>query len=731
MQKNVASQKWIVFAFDRTTNAAKTGDAANITGVVWIDGVTNTIDDTNPTELAHGYYAFDITAAESNGDYLVIDAVSSTANIQVVGCPMAVWTNPPNFPALGIESDGDAHADLKQWLGVAPNVLQSGRVDGYIGALAAAVITAAGIATDAIGSDEFAQAAADKVWATTVRALTDKAGFTISGAKTTLDALNDITAASVKTAMEAGGSYLALIKAVTDAIPDAGALTTLTAYVDELETRLSAVRASYLDNLNNAQLLNIPNLSALTAARIAYLDNLSAGAVALEATLTAIKGAGWCYSDDTEVLTNEGWKLFNDLNHTELIATLNSKTDYLEYQKPTAYPIFDYQGSMYQYSGQAINFKVSPNHRHWVRKGGMENFELAKIDGLSNKWYEVKKDGIWEGNREDNFILPSIKLHKVSRGTIPFDINVPAKKVPMNTWLEFFGLWLAEGSIYKRKDPTPQYKISLSNKDIGVLRRVSDLLQSFGIKTRLQIRRNGKASDVSCLNKQLFSYLEQFGHAGNKFLPPEVKALSPDQLRILLESLVMGDGHISVTGATTYYTSSRRLADDIQEVLLKAGWAGTITQTKSGFSGKTEYNIHFVKKRLTPIINSSHYRHCSKIVPYSGKIYSVSVPNKIIYVRRNGRPMWSGNSDETLKAIKDVVDTISGTVIAGLVWDELIAGHLGAGSTGEALNSAGGGATPAAIAIAVWNALLASHQITGSAGKKLDDIPLAKAHFDV
>ena len=40
------------------------------------------------------------------------------------------------------------------------------------------------------------------------------------------------------------------------------------AYVDELETRLSAVRAG-------------------------YIDNLSAGAVALEATLTAIKGSGW------------------------------------------------------------------------------------------------------------------------------------------------------------------------------------------------------------------------------------------------------------------------------------------------------------------------------------------------------------------------------------------------------------------------------------------------------
>lgn len=40
------------------------------------------------------------------------------------------------------------------------------------------------------------------------------------------------------------------IKAVTDNLPDSGALTTINGYVDELETRLTAARAGYLDNLN-------------------------------------------------------------------------------------------------------------------------------------------------------------------------------------------------------------------------------------------------------------------------------------------------------------------------------------------------------------------------------------------------------------------------------------------------------------------------------------------------
>lgn len=108
MQKNVSGQKWIVFAFDETDNTAVTGDAAQITANLRIDGgAANAVDDTNPTELEDGYYIFDITQAESNGDLLLICPASSTSDVQVIGVPGAVYTTAPNFNALGIESDGD------------------------------------------------------------------------------------------------------------------------------------------------------------------------------------------------------------------------------------------------------------------------------------------------------------------------------------------------------------------------------------------------------------------------------------------------------------------------------------------------------------------------------------------------------------------------------------------------------------------------------------------------
>jgi hypothetical protein len=108
LQKNVAGQKWIVFAFNRTTNVPLSGDAANITANLRLDGgAANPIDDTNPTELEDGYYVFNLTQVETDGENIVITPVSGTADIQVIGVPGAVYTTPANYPDLSIEINGD------------------------------------------------------------------------------------------------------------------------------------------------------------------------------------------------------------------------------------------------------------------------------------------------------------------------------------------------------------------------------------------------------------------------------------------------------------------------------------------------------------------------------------------------------------------------------------------------------------------------------------------------
>lgn len=96
--KNKASQKLAVFAVD-STGAAKTGDAANITAQISLNGgACAATNDTNPTELdaadAKGIYLFDLTQAETNADLVIVSAVSVTSGVTLR--PAIIYTEPEN-----------------------------------------------------------------------------------------------------------------------------------------------------------------------------------------------------------------------------------------------------------------------------------------------------------------------------------------------------------------------------------------------------------------------------------------------------------------------------------------------------------------------------------------------------------------------------------------------------------------------------------------------------------
>ncbi len=127
MFKNTGSQKLTVLAFADAGHASLdagdrvTGDAANITCKIEQDddGTQSASNDTNPSEVEDGQYRFDLTQAETNGDKLTFYPESSTAGVQVVALPSnVIYTRPPNFPAMGIETDGHVHGDVKEIEGV-------------------------------------------------------------------------------------------------------------------------------------------------------------------------------------------------------------------------------------------------------------------------------------------------------------------------------------------------------------------------------------------------------------------------------------------------------------------------------------------------------------------------------------------------------------------------------------------------------------------------------------
>jgi hypothetical protein len=123
-------------------------------------------------------------------------------------------------------------------------------------------------------------------------------------------------------------------------------------------------------------------------------------------------------------------------------------------------------------------------------------------------------------------------------------------------------------------------------------------------------------------------------------------------------------------GYRIFYTSSAKLADDIQELLLKIGRLGVVKARSR--PGKLWIKDHFaISKRMqyevmerVRKLDSWLDKRDMSIIDYEGEVFCATVRNHIMYVRRNGKPCWCGNTamlwsqrnkifDTTLAKMKD------------------------------------------------------------------------------
>lgn len=75
---------------------------------------------------------------------------------------------------------------------------------------------------------------------------------------------------------------------------------------------------------------------------------------------------GWhpnCYSDDTFVMTDSGWKLFKDVKYSDLILSLNPKTKGIEYSRILFKQVHEGPGRMVSFKGDLVDALVTPEHR--------------------------------------------------------------------------------------------------------------------------------------------------------------------------------------------------------------------------------------------------------------------------------------------------------------------------------------------------------------------------------
>jgi len=74
-----------------------------------------------------------------------------------------------------------------------------------------------------------------------------------------------------------------------------------------------------------------------------------------------------CFSDDTELLTENGWKNVQIINENEKVLTYNNDKNILEYQKSNMFNK-KYDGQMINVDHLSASFSVTPDHSIYATK---------------------------------------------------------------------------------------------------------------------------------------------------------------------------------------------------------------------------------------------------------------------------------------------------------------------------------------------------------------------------
>lgn len=353
-----------------------------------------------------------------------------------------------------------------------------------------------------------------------------------------------------------------------------------------------------------------------------------------------------CYDDQTEVLTNNGWKLFKDVLPDDEICTLSSESE-IEYHKPIQSFIYDYDGELIHFKSLKSDLMVTPNHRMLYADKHNHKHGFVNAEDYSITKHPIPNKGTWCGGKYSAsiFELPAIKSEWKSGNYGSNQIKKwDAIAIDMITWVKFLGLWLSEGSVDNINNATTHgYRVTISQTKEYNLKYIEEILNSMPFKWVY----DGK--DFIICNKQLWTYMKQFGKQKDRYVPTYVKDLGADYIAAFLDALWLGDGSVHKTsGQSVYYTTSKQLADDVQELLVKAGYQASMHQRKPRISkiGDRTVNSSMICYEVSVRFSAYTYLNdkISKRVPYRGKVYCLEVPNNTMMVRRNGYTLWCGNS---------------------------------------------------------------------------------------
>lgn len=367
-----------------------------------------------------------------------------------------------------------------------------------------------------------------------------------------------------------------------------------------------------------------------------------------------------CYSEDTEVLTESGWRRFDQISKSDLIASYDPETGEIFYERPTALHWTKGPDSMVHFKNRYVDILVTAGHQMYAARRKTSAWKFYAASETPSE-FEVLQTAKTSASDKEYFTLPG---YLDGRG-----YTHPALKIPVDAWAAFLGIYLSEGSCV----PSGAVKVAQIPGEKRDAMRAVMLAMPFRF---CEPKNVFKISSV-----QLASYLKKFGTSRVKYVPDFIKTASARQIDIFLHWFCMGDGDWH-EGRRRYHSASWRLISDIQELMLKIGLTGAITEDHR--AENTVFSIEESTRKKVAVKRKT-------VVPYSGMVGCVTLPTThLLFVRRNGRVAICGNTGEQGTICQYVeTDKMADEMLKPMENYLLKSGHRGDFAVGCGIDKAG------------------------------------------
>jgi len=368
--------------------------------------------------------------------------------------------------------------------------------------------------------------------------------------------------------------------------------------------------------------------------------------------VTTDDGRIGCFDRKTDILTHRGFVPVQDVKSTDLIANLDPDSNKIKWSPVLRLIRYHYTGPMHHYGDAVVNLVVTPNHRLWgtivkwvggrrrtERTGFIESQDL----GGSGEFVQVPE--IWHQEQVDPKEyevqeLTPVKNHP--KGPLGF-------RVPFIDWARFVGLWIAEGWTEKNRQGTNLGKVGIAQTAAGKLDAAKEIIKA--IPVRWCQKKNGWTTERRALAEALV--LSCGSGTFGKRVPSYIRFGSRKAIRAFLGGFMIGDGWTGRNGQRSLFTSNKALADDLCELVIRAGWWPSLhirsprrwnIRGRTGWS-KIQYHINIRKTgKAYHVISKDPNRALGfNVIQHDDDVFCVTTHTGIVLVRRGGRFTWVGN----------------------------------------------------------------------------------------